>query len=288
MLTNLKPAAIRKWSNKVGTSQTKDSALQPTSTIPTKRKFAIFEGDSSASSTSKVEKDSTLQVKAKPISTKTLKRKYASKGEEYFRIVSYDGKGSGLQAVTDISAGTRILTEKPIFTTSALFLIPPHYHPELHIKNEVEHLPRKSSYNEMERLSKAIGSPTLSWAEKVAMVVKNNGIPLLAFRKPKSGDIGCDEIGVFKVMRLVNHSCDPNCQQSWNESLGEEALHVVRDIKEGEELTISYLKECTDAGKVAPKELEYGFGFTVGRFPFLWLLFEIFFLPRTLTQATDE
>ncbi len=38
----------------------------------------------------------------------------------------------------------------------------------------------------------------------------------------------------------INHACLPNCQHTWNASIGEETIHTVRDIAQGEEITISY------------------------------------------------
>ncbi|UPK92776.1 hypothetical protein LCI18_003711 [Fusarium solani-melongenae] len=49
--------------------------------------------------------------------------------------------------------------------------------------------------------------------------------------------------GVFLQASRFNHSCHPNTQKTWNDSTGKLNFHVCRDIKKGEEITISYLKK---------------------------------------------
>lgn len=47
-------------------------------------------------------------------------------------------------------------------------------------------------------------------------------------------------VGLFATTGLVNHSCSPNCGWS-NAGDGSVALHALRDLKEGEEITLSYI-----------------------------------------------
>lgn len=47
-------------------------------------------------------------------------------------------------------------------------------------------------------------------------------------------------VGLFPIMGLINHSCAPNCGWS-NAGDGAVALHALRDLKEGEEITLSYI-----------------------------------------------
>lgn len=47
-------------------------------------------------------------------------------------------------------------------------------------------------------------------------------------------------VGLFPVMGLVNHSCAPNCGWS-NAGDGSVAVHALRDLEEGEEITLSYI-----------------------------------------------
>ena len=49
--------------------------------------------------------------------------------------------------------------------------------------------------------------------------------------------------GIFVESSRINHSCIHNAQNTWNENLGKLTIHAMRDIDEGEEITIIYLSE---------------------------------------------
>ena len=42
------------------------------------------------------------------------------------------------------------------------------------------------------------------------------------------------------IARFMNHSCDPNCLVAWNAALKKQVVHAIRNIRSGEELTVSY------------------------------------------------
>ena len=44
----------------------------------------------------------------------------------------------------------------------------------------------------------------------------------------------------------INHSCLPNVHHCWNDFLGAETVHAVRDILAGEEILTTYIKICED------------------------------------------
>ncbi|KAF2835421.1 SET domain-containing protein [Patellaria atrata CBS 101060] len=46
--------------------------------------------------------------------------------------------------------------------------------------------------------------------------------------------------GVFPTAARCNHSCVPNACFAWNERLGAETVHAVRDLEMGEEVLVSY------------------------------------------------
>ncbi len=47
--------------------------------------------------------------------------------------------------------------------------------------------------------------------------------------------------GVFLEASRINHSCRHNAQNTWNESIKRLTVHALREIEEGQEITISYL-----------------------------------------------
>lgn len=62
-------------------------------------------------------------------------------------------------------------------------------------------------------------------------IFKTNGLPM------ESDDEG----GLFIETCRINHACDNNASSNWNTNIKKHTIHALRDIHEGEEITISYL-----------------------------------------------
>ncbi|EHL01305.1 putative SET domain-containing protein 5 [Glarea lozoyensis 74030] len=87
-------------------------------------------------------------------------------------------------------------------------------------------------------------------------IIRSNGYPLGA-------DAGCG--GVFENISRINHGCLPNAVQNWNGLLGEEGeetVYAIKDIKEGEEITTSYLSGGTSKERRAVLKQSFGFDCT--------------------------
>lgn len=73
----------------------------------------------------------------------------------------------------------------------------------------------------------------------------------------------CMEMGsgaaVFLNTSRFNHSCVPNATYTWNAGIGKETIHAMRDVKEGEEVTISYVDGEHDKRLRAWELRHYGF-----------------------------
>ncbi|KAF8856367.1 SET domain-containing protein [Acephala macrosclerotiorum] len=134
------------------------------------------------------------------------------------------GKGQGLIAVQDISKGTRILSDKPLFRIPRFGLVGPAFERAVAGK-----LHRLSKDDQMTFLS--LHSNTPGGAYPLISIVKTSALPL-----------GTDALegGLFPEASRINHACVPNCQHTWNDNIGEETIHAVRQIFKGEEITISY------------------------------------------------
>ena len=72
---------------------------------------------------------------------------------------------------------------------------------------------------------------------------------------------GGREAAVFATICRLNHACAPNCHAEWNARMGREAVHALRDISAGEELTISYLPPRGSVREARQKALLERFGF---------------------------
>ena len=54
--------------------------------------------------------------------------------------------------------------------------------------------------------------------------------------------LGCTgtRSGVFDKLSHINHSCTPNADRWWDPEQGLETLYVIREIQEGQEITVAY------------------------------------------------
>lgn len=73
----------------------------------------------------------------------------------------------------------------------------------------------------------------------------------------------CMEMGpgaaVFLHTSRFNHACVPNACFAWNEAIGKETVHTMRDVAAGEEIVISYVDMEHDKRLRAWELRHYGF-----------------------------
>ncbi|RDL41860.1 uncharacterized protein BP5553_01839 [Venustampulla echinocandica] len=171
-----------------------------------------------------------------------------SNSEETF-IVGYVGRhdcGEGLRAGINLDAGTRLLVESPLYTTSVNFLTDtPTEERESFVKQAFEQLPTHIREIAMELPNMEpfhlIQHPQLtSFTTQYSGIVKSNAIPYSLDRRAG----GAERIGIFPTLSRINHSCHPNAQQTWNSELRAVTIHAFRDIAVNEEITISYAPEA--------------------------------------------
>ncbi|KAF4633788.1 hypothetical protein G7Y89_g4333 [Cudoniella acicularis] len=153
------------------------------------------------------------------------------------------GKGQGLIAVQDISKGTRILSDKPLFWIPGFRLAESAFEKAVASKFNL-----LSKDDQMTFLSLHNNIP--GGAYPLTSIVKTNALPL---------GTDASEGGLFPEASRINHACVPNCQHTWNDNIGEETIHAVRHISKGEEITISY----ADTGPFESRRhsLKESFGF---------------------------
>lgn len=68
-------------------------------------------------------------------------------------------------------------------------------------------------------------------------------VRILAVFRSNAFDIGLDRQAIFPGISRINHSCLPSAEGNFHEGLGKLNVHATRDINDGEELMINYLKE---------------------------------------------
>jgi hypothetical protein len=135
------------------------------------------------------------------------------------------GKGQGMIAASQIPKGARILSETPVF-------IVPKYdfdfqHLECVVTGEVGRL-IESQRKAFFALHNIYGD---SHSNELG-IARTNVLPLGS---------NASQGGLFLEASRINHSCRHNAQNTWNSALGRLTVHALKDIKKGDEITISYL-----------------------------------------------
>ena len=141
----------------------------------------------------------------------------------------FKGKGLGLVAARDLPSGTRIISESPILRTDRN-----QWGKNIDSLNEA--IAKKvDEFNKAEQKAFFSLHNNVPHNEKFKYynICKTNALPL----EPGSGNYG-----VFIKASRMNHSCRPNCHNSWDPNQDKLHIHVMTDVKQGDELTLTYLK----------------------------------------------
>jgi hypothetical protein len=148
-------------------------------------------------------------------------------------------RGKGFVARVNISTGTRIIAEKPLFEviSSASGL-------ENVIVTKVKALSKGHQRQYLSLHNNHPGKTPFSG------IFRTNALPC----GPSSLTSA-----VYPTICLINHNCLPNSYHSWNSATSMETVHAGRDIKAGEEITISYMG--VEASGVRRAKLKNAFGF---------------------------
>ncbi|KAI0114520.1 hypothetical protein GGR51DRAFT_504756 [Nemania sp. FL0031] len=182
--------------------------------------------------------------------------------DKFYEALDIPGKGKGLVARCNIRSGTRIICEKPL-------LLLPSVPPE-ELQGKVASQLRPLSKEEQRQFFSLHNN--FPGRHALAGIVRTNALPC-----GSGASIG----GVYLEICLINHSCLPNCHNSWNSETQRETIHAIRDILAGEELTISYGPDGSGDPTPSRREhLQTNFGFTCHC--------ELCSLPQEDLQASDN
>jgi len=176
------------------------------------------------------------------------------KSEHKFSMVETVGSGVGMVAARNILVGDIIIREKPVI------VVPPQIKSSQYtwkekvkyLENAVSCLPEadKSNFFNLHDCKRLRGS-----VKSVEGIFRTNNFALGPLTASTAH-------GVFLLASRINHSCWPSCEVVWREDYEEQEVVAIRDIEEGEELTICYLnikdrmKTPVDRRKVL---MPYGF-----------------------------
>ena len=181
-----------------------------------------------------------------------------------YAIEDVPGKGKGLIATKDISKGTRIISEKPAITVGGRIASMEQL--EAAICQQVSSL---STDQIRDFCSMDNVYPYTDFKERWRGIFQTNALP--------TGS-NLDAGGVFFQACRINHACNSNSTNFWNDRLSKLTIQAIRDIGKGEEITISYLRSHRDR-QMRREELQKNFKFTC--------LCELCSLPRSQRRKSN-
>ena len=135
-------------------------------------------------------------------------------------IKASPGKGQGIFTSRPVSAGSRILADKP-------FLLVPKPYNNLKVLSTFERMPLAHRKLYMQ----------LSCPDRSANDIHTTDV--MRIFEANSFNLG-EHAAVFLTATRFNHSCLPNTYYSWSDTRHEIAFHSMVDVLQGEELTICY------------------------------------------------
>lgn len=165
-------------------------------------------------------------------------------------------KGLGAFAKSAIPRGTRIFAERPLLAISAdgdVYGASRRLSPEAreHFMQLSTHISKQLSflrwiqvawYTAKHTFKSVLGQSPEDHRIGSKRSLQEHMKALSIFRN-NVFDLGNDRRAVFRNISRINHSCIPNAQGNFNDSLDRFTIHATRRIEQGEELTISYLQE---------------------------------------------
>ncbi|KAG6093267.1 hypothetical protein E4U30_004471 [Claviceps sp. LM220 group G6] len=144
-----------------------------------------------------------------------------------YAVRDIPGKGKGLVATRNIPKGTRILSERPLI------------HAPFDSSKEQR---RTIIYSQVEALNQEERDIFLSFSNRYAFsdsATRYSGIfrtnCISAASKPRK------MLAFFPLACRINHDCDENAAKDWNPDTKRHTVHAMRDIEEGEEITVAYV-----------------------------------------------
>ncbi|ESK94126.1 hypothetical protein Moror_1049 [Moniliophthora roreri MCA 2997] len=187
-----------------------------------------------------------------------------------FRVVDIPGKGRGIVATKDIKWGNLIFAERALIITPVGLPsgsdteIPKHFtnaQREQVFMMDIEHgldiLVKRMPEENQKAFMELWNCHTEDGSGPLLGICRTNGLALQDYYEPKKAGRYC---GTFKVISRFNHSCGPNIDHNWDSPTFSMHLRATRDIKEGEELCISYIPDLLEPAASRQRGLRaYGF-----------------------------
>ena len=187
-----------------------------------------------------------------------------------YRLEEVAGKGIGCIATQDIQKGCLILRETPQ-------LLVPEFDDSASLKEKLVNVIKvflqmspedKENYLNLYNMYTAVEweewSDAMKYrAQAVKRVLDQMRVPNisqdLAYKVSTIYDTNCFHNGVCIKMSRINHACRPSARYLWNEDTNTRDIRALRKIREGEEITVSYLDLMCRAERRAKLKADFNF-----------------------------
>ncbi|KAL1660765.1 hypothetical protein GGF50DRAFT_106030 [Schizophyllum commune] len=180
------------------------------------------------------------------------------------------GKGLGVFATRDIGPGELIIAERPLLMiplgVPTAKNIPAHFTMKQMIQaslaeweKALEMLVERMLPERREAFMKLANSHTTDGSGPILGRIRTNGIAASGLHyQGKRGPEGRFS-ATCELISRVNHSCSPNARYTFNKPTFTSRLRAVRDIKAGEEITITYSRLDVPSAERQKDLAPYGF-----------------------------
>lgn len=152
-------------------------------------------------------------------------------------------------ATKHIAAGTKILTEKPLFTVAMPEMVEGQGH---RIGDMIAELEQKFEKLSPEQQEEYLNQHDYRFPGETQT-------RLLTILRSNAYNTGDNHVGSFPKTARINHSCRPNCGNFWSEKEGHRVIYAESDIKKGDEITVSYIPLLKSIKERQARLRQYGF-----------------------------
>lgn len=178
----------------------------------------------------------------------------------FYAVKVAEGKGLGVFAIRDLKRGTRIMRERPLIHlpkgnmmyVSAEFAKLSGHEQALYLSLHCRPLgaldaARTSNLRARQGLRASAVALSIEEQVKIMAICETNAF------EAGEGSVICSEAS------RIDHSCLPNVHHCWNDTIGQETVHAVKDIAPGEEILTTYVGVSGDSGERKKQLNRYGF-----------------------------
>ncbi|KAF2849702.1 SET domain-containing protein [Plenodomus tracheiphilus IPT5] len=169
---------------------------------------------------------------------------------EVFTVYSSPGKGLGVFATQDLEIGDIVMRETPAIRIKPPSVSKGSPYPMSTISRLVQEqfqsLPTEAQ-DEIMSLTFHATTAEKDTHDRLGLIFRTNAY-----------NTGTD-IGLFPKIARINHSCRPNTSYYWSEKLNKRIVFASREIKRGEEFSVSYISLLLTREERQMRLNQYGF-----------------------------